>query len=76
MYKSTAPLSCSLVSKHVFVGEEDGKFDGCDVSDGGVDGAKLKLIDGMVDKVIDDVADVSAIATSVLGDESSGTKYP
>mmetsp|Transcript_2925 Transcript_2925/g.6531 ORF Transcript_2925/g.6531 Transcript_2925/m.6531 type:complete len:172 (-) Transcript_2925:83-598(-) len=90
MYARTAVLSSyvSFLSKHVFVGEddgkneEDGKFDGCDVFDGGVDGVKLidggvdgaKLIDGMFDKLVDGAVDVSSttVTISVLGDKSSG----
>mmetsp|Transcript_31931 Transcript_31931/g.58520 ORF Transcript_31931/g.58520 Transcript_31931/m.58520 type:complete len:138 (+) Transcript_31931:188-601(+) len=74
MYERTAPLSSSLLSKQKIVGgdvgknEEDGKFDGCDVFDGGVDGAKL----------IDGASDVSGttITIPVLGDKSSGTEDP
>mmetsp|Transcript_30848 Transcript_30848/g.56494 ORF Transcript_30848/g.56494 Transcript_30848/m.56494 type:complete len:167 (+) Transcript_30848:79-579(+) len=55
MYEMMAPLSCSLLSKHLFVGEddgeneEDGKVDGCDVVEGTMDGN----VDGCVDCVMD-----------------------
>ena len=74
IYNSTALLNSSLLTKHVFVGgddgknEEDGKFDGWDVFYGGVDGEKL----------IEGASDVSSMTVAIpaLGDKSTGTEDP
>jgi len=77
MYGMMAPLSCSLLSKHLFVGEddgeneEDGKVDGCDVVEGTMDGN----VDGCVDCVMDGAREGGVDGTKLIDgvDDASDT---
>mmetsp|Transcript_22360 Transcript_22360/g.40310 ORF Transcript_22360/g.40310 Transcript_22360/m.40310 type:complete len:230 (+) Transcript_22360:467-1156(+) len=86
VYKLMASLSCSMLSKHLFVGEDDenetdGKFDGRDVVEGTMDDKADGGVDGVIDpgreggadstELLDGGVDGTKTTTAVLGDDST-----